>query len=165
VAGTVTSSAIVPGEMLAQKLVRDAEGVLPRAAELAGVIGDAGVDHDAVAGPDPRHAGADTTPRPPPHRPHHVRESAAAFPDAGRHELGPRWFSAAARMATRTSPCLGEGGVGNVGDFQVGGRVRARGGENAGSHYGRNVGVTICSVPGRGIGTGVPDPTGWMYTL
>ena len=34
-----------------------------------------------------------------------------------------------------------------------------------GGDYGRNVGVTICSAPIVGIGTGVPDPTGWMYTL
>src|SRR6266513_216181 len=31
--------------------------------------------------------------------------------------------------------------------------------------YGRKVGVIICSVPVVGIGIGVPDPTGWMYTL
>ena len=57
---------------------------------------------------------------------------------------------------------LGGGGVGNVSDLEV---VGPGCGEDAGAHYGRNVGVTICSVPVVGIGTGVPDPTGWMYTL
>lgn len=60
---------------------------------------------------------------------------------------------------------LGRGGVGNVSGLDVVGRIRAGAGENAGAHYGRKVGVTICSVPIVGIGTGVPEPTGWMYTL
>ena len=49
-------------------------------------------------------------------------------------------------------PRLGDGGVGDVSDLEIVGRVRAGGGENAGAHYGRNVGVTICSVPIVGIG-------------
>jgi len=60
---------------------------------------------------------------------------------------------------------LGGGSVGDFSDLEVVGRVRSGGGENAGAHYGRNVGVTICSTPVVGMGTGVPDPTGWMYTL
>ena len=64
---------------------------------------------------------------------------------------------------------LGDGGVGDVGDHEMLGGRPAGGGEDAGAHarraYGRNVGVTICSVPVVGIGTGVLEPTGWMYTL
>ena len=66
-------------------------------------------------------------------------------------------------------PGLGGGGVGDVGDREMLGWSSASGGEDAGAHarraYGRNVGVTICSVPVVGIGTGVLEPTGRMYTL
>ena len=62
-------------------------------------------------------------------------------------------------------PRLGSGGVGDFSDLEFVGRVRPGGGEDAGAHYGRNVGVTICSAPTVGMGTGVPEPIGWMYTL
>lgn len=64
---------------------------------------------------------------------------------------------------------LGGGGVRHVSYLDTVGGIPAGTREDAGAHalrpYGRNAGVTICSVPTVGIGTGVPEPTGWMYTL
>ena len=104
-AGTTTSSANVPGDVLAEDAVRHAEALLAGAAELAGVRsrGRAGGGRGRRASRPPTPSpSASTTPAPSP--PGICGSGTSGIPLRTKRS---RWFSAAARIATRTSPAAG----------------------------------------------------------
>ena len=139
--------------------------MLARAAEFARVIGNAGIQHDAVADLDRFYIrpdgfddsgaiGAD-------HPGESIRRARQPFCDKQIEMIERGGVNPDAHLARFGGRC-----VRDVGDLEL--VDSAGGGENAGAQggapeiYGLNVGVIICSVPVVGMGIGVAELTGWM---
>src|SRR5581483_8144620 len=158
------------GEVLAEEPIVHAQRLLPGAAKVTRVVGDAGIDHHPLPRPHRAH--------PRPHRVHHAGA-------VGAEDVGKTVLERQPAHHEQIEVIQGRGPQRDPHHARPDGRGRhlgepeavepARGVDHPGAHrnaarrYGRNAGVIICSVPVVGTGMGAPPApppgaTGWLYT-